>query len=189
MLCPATGILYTNMFHIFLLNSVGQTPELLLTTAFLPCVNAIQENHTTQAFAVLAWAAIYGVKSTFFAFFKPLIVFRRKLKIYFWTCVGFTIIVFALSTSAVFVLGMFERRAFETGMRVERQTFVFTVFVGLGDVGSDVMSTSPQHYIYFLFAKLILPQLYRFPFSYYATRQSPAQPNWLSAPSSPSPSS
>jgi len=150
MLCTASGIMYENVFQIFLFNSIGRAPELMITTAFSAYANDLQTNHSTQVFTVLTWAAIYGVKFTFFAFFKPLIQFRERLTIYYWISVGFTILSFGLSASAVFVLEKWERQAFSSGVRNSEKSFVFTLFVGLGDIMSDIMSTWLRHHIYTL---------------------------------------
>jgi len=148
MLCAASGVLYENIFAIYLLNSVGRAPELLRTTAFLSYAKVLQDNHGAQVFSVLSWITIYGVKFTFFAFFKPLIQFRQRLTVYYWISVVFTILAFGLSASAVFVLVIYEKRAFVSGIPTSGTSFIFTLFVGLGDIISDIMSMWLRRYAY-----------------------------------------
>lgn len=57
------------------------------------------------SFIILSWTAIYAVKLSFLALFRPLISrLSKKITIYYWIIVGFTLLSWAYAVAELFII-------------------------------------------------------------------------------------
>lgn len=133
-LCGCLGIVHANGFFTFLSNARIYAPELLKTTAYQPYkTNQGPSIKRRNALAVLSWTTIYSVKFCFYAFFQPLLRHLKRLYMFYWGCVCFTVLAWIFSAFKLYMLPTL------TG---ETPDLIFTIAMAVLDCVTDAMIVS-----------------------------------------------
>ena len=143
-LCAATVILHKTLMLLMISSAIPQAPELMRTSAIQPWISKLNDKALPRnTYVCLAWTTIFMVKFTFFAFFRPLIRSFRCLNIYYWCCLGFTIMAYGLSLSEGFVINRFNEWPTEAPHRNWYKVgLAMIIAIALADIISDAMSKS-----------------------------------------------
>ncbi|KAF2184595.1 hypothetical protein K469DRAFT_666410 [Zopfia rhizophila CBS 207.26] len=143
-LCGTTAILFQNCFTFFLTSTIHQDPSLQNTTAYPPYLPSLSQFESRRnLYTILAWTTLIAVKFCFFAFFKPLIRCRRKIKIWYWFSVAFTVVAWALALFDAYGFDAF----YSTRTRVFSQDYYtvsgkVSITLCVVDIVSDLMIVS-----------------------------------------------
>lgn len=150
----ATVTIIQHSFYPYLVGIIFLAPELIATIPFFSYVDVLMSSpkfRYPDQLAVAQWTAVYGVKLCFFAFFKPLVSRLRRLTVYYWACLVFTVGCFAVSVYEVFYFHRYEGEfravpmgASAQGRRMDTDIYLplvgFTTALCLLDILSDLMS-------------------------------------------------
>lgn len=143
-LCGATAVLYKNLFLFFMMNAIFEAPQVTRTTAILPYIQMLLNNAPRRnTFSVLQWTAVFMVKFSFFAFFRQLVWSFRRLYMYYWFCVGFTVLAYGVSISEDFIMTRYTSSPVD-GLKFTWYTPIlgFTIAICMVDIITDMMSKS-----------------------------------------------
>lgn len=101
-LCAAVGLLFAFISSMYLIEAlITNDPNATITSDIFDQVESFRKLST--AFLVLSFTAIFAVKFSFLFLFKALIRNVRKIKIYWWTVLVTTAVVWAFGVVEFFL--------------------------------------------------------------------------------------
>lgn len=102
-LAAATYLVYSFSHLIFLSNAVRLDP--LVSPTFSETTKLINSLKIIDSFLALIWTTTFAVKLSFLVFFKQLIErVSKKITIYYWVVVVFTVLTWMFLVSEAFIL-------------------------------------------------------------------------------------
>ncbi|CAI6340528.1 unnamed protein product [Periconia digitata] len=144
-LVGGTITLFQNDLLLFVTNAMFPASKNPLSTDSPFWIEKVTNTAGTRIqLAVFAWTAIFGVKFSFFAFFKPLIYSFRGLTIHYWVCLAFTVIAYAVSIAeGVYLNRLTSMNPFAPRQRhCSSRVMIFITTTSTLDIISDLMIIS-----------------------------------------------